>query len=450
MGGEEVEGQLKKKINVGMIGLGTVGSGTFRILRDNAELIRHRVGVPIEVVKVAVRDTARDRGLDIPRSLLTDDPSHVVDDPYIDIVVELIGGYEPAKDLLLRAIARGKHVVTANKALLAVHGSEIHAAADRAGVTIGFEGSVGGGIPVIKALKEALAANRILSIYGIINGTSNYILTKMTDEERAFEDVLPEAQRAGYAEADPTFDVGGIDTAHKLAILVNLAFGIPIELKNVFTEGITAISPLDIDFGKTLGFKVKLLAIAKLHHGKAEARVHPTMVPDEHPIAKVGGVYNAIQIVGDACQDIMLYGRGAGALPTGSAVVADIMDIARQILMEPSRKLPPVSADHELPVPEIQPIDSISSIYYLRFMALDAPGVLSQISGILGRHRISIAQVIQRGRKQGGSVPLVIMTHTALERDIQKAMIEIKALSCVTEEPVLIRVEGEEGSDPTP
>jgi homoserine dehydrogenase len=445
MGGEEVEGQLKKKINVGMIGLGTVGSGAFRILRDNAELIRHRVGVPIEVVKVAVRDTARDRGLDIPRSLLTADPSHVVDDPYIDIVVELIGGYEPAKELLLRAIARGKHVVTANKALLAVHGSEIHAAADRAGVTIGFEGSVGGGIPVIKALKEALAANRILSIYGIINGTSNYILTKMTDEERAFEDVLREAQRAGYAEADPTFDVGGIDTAHKLAILVNLAFGIPIELKNVFTEGITAISPLDIDFGKTLGFKVKLLAIAKLHHGKAEARVHPTMVPDEYPIAKVGGVYNAIQIVGDACQDIMLYGRGAGALPTGSAVVADIMDIARQILMEPSRKLPPVSADHELPVPEIQPIDSISSIYYLRFMALDEPGVLSQISGILGRHRISIAQVIQRGRKQGGSVPLVIMTHTALERDIQKAMIEIKALSCVTEEPVLIRVEGEEG-----
>jgi homoserine dehydrogenase len=445
MGGEEVEGQLKKKINVGMIGLGTVGSGAFRILRDNAELIRHRVGVPIEVVKVAVRDTARDRGLDIPRSLLTANPSHVVDDPYIDIVVELIGGYEPAKELLLRAIARGKHVVTANKALLAVHGSEIHAAADRAGVTIGFEGSVGGGIPVIKALKEALAANRILSIYGIINGTSNYILTKMTDEERAFEDVLREAQRAGYAEADPTFDVGGIDTAHKLAILVNLAFGIPIELKNVFTEGITAISPLDIDFGKTLGFKVKLLAIAKLHHGKAEARVHPTMVPDEYPIAKVGGVYNAIQIVGDACQDIMLYGRGAGALPTGSAVVADIMDIARQILMEPSRKLPPVSADHELPVPEIQPIDSISSIYYLRFMALDEPGVLSQISGILGRHRISIAQVIQRGRKQGGSVPLVIMTHTALERDIQKAMIEIKALSCVTEEPVLIRVEGEEG-----
>ena len=444
MGGEEVEGELKQKIKVGLIGLGTVGSGTFRILRDNAELIRHRVGVPIDIVKIAVRDTARDRGFDIPRSLLTDKPSHIVDDPTIDIVVELIGGYEPARELLLAAIANGKHVVTANKALLAVHGGEIHAAADRAGVTIGFEGSVGGGIPVIKALKEALAANRILSIYGIINGTSNYILTKMTDEDRDFDDVLREAQRAGYAEADPTFDVGGIDTAHKLAILVNLAFGIPIELKNVFTEGITAISPLDIDFAKTLGFKVKLLAIAKLHHGKAEARVHPTMVPDEYPIAKVDGVYNAIQIVGDACQDIMLYGRGAGALPTGSAVVGDIMDIARQILMEPSRKLPASLSQRELPVPEIQPMDSITSIYYLRLMALDEPGVLSQISGILGRHRISIAQMIQRGRKQGGSVPLVIMTHTALERDIQRAMIEIKALSCVTEEPVLIRVEGEE------
>jgi homoserine dehydrogenase len=444
MGGEKVEGELKQKIKVGLIGLGTVGSGTFRILRDNAELIRHRVGVPIEVVKIAVRDTARDRGLDIPRSLLTDKPSHIVDDPTIDIVVELIGGYEPARGLLLAAIANGKHVVTANKALLAVHGNEIHAAADRAGVKIGFEGSVGGGIPVIKALKEALAANRILSIYGIINGTSNYILTKMTDEDRDFDDVLREAQRAGYAEADPTFDVGGIDTAHKLAILVNLAFGIPIELRNVFTEGITAISPLDIDFAKTLGFKVKLLAIAKLHHGKAEARVHPTMVPDEYPIAKVGGVYNAIQIVGDACQDIMLYGRGAGALPTGSAVVGDIMDIARQILIEPSRKLPAGPSQRELPGPEIQPMDSITSIYYLRLMALDEPGVLSQISGILGRHRISIAQMIQRGRKQGGSVPLVIMTHTALERDIQRAMIEIKALSCVTEEPVLIRVEGDE------
>jgi homoserine dehydrogenase len=435
---------MKQKINVGIIGLGTVGTGTLRILRDNAELIRRRVGVPIEVSKIAVRDVRRDRGLKIPEGLLTAKPSQIVEDPDVDIVVELIGGYEPAKELILDAIHRGKHVVTANKALLAVHGAEIHEAARRAGVLVGFEGSVGGGIPVIKALKEALAANRIVSIYGIINGTSNYILSKMTDEKRSFSDVLAEAQRAGYAEADPTFDVGGIDTAHKLAILVNLALGTHVDLKDIFTEGITSISPLDIDFGKAFGYKVKLLAIAKIHDGKAEARVHPTMVPDEYPIAKVGGVYNAIQIVGDACQDIMLYGRGAGSMPTGSAVVADIMDISRQILLEPSRKLPAGATTGADTAVELQPMDSITSLYYCRLMALDQPGVLSQISGIFGRHRISIAQMIQRGRKEGGSVPLVMVTHTALERDIQNALVEIKSLSCVTEQPVLIRMEGEE------
>jgi len=435
---------MKQKINVGIIGLGTVGSGAFRILRDNAELIRHRVGVPVEVTKIAVRDATRDRGVAIPAGVLTTNPSQVIDDPNIDIVIELIGGYEPARELILAAIARGKHVVTANKALLAADGAEIHEAARRAGVSIGYEASVGGGIPVIKALKEALAANRILSIYGIINGTSNYILTKMTEEERSFADVLAEAQRAGYAEADPTFDVGGIDTAHKLAILVNLAFGAHVNLKDIYTEGITSISPLDIDFGKVLGYKLKLLAIAKMHEGgQAEARVHPTMVPDDYPIAKVAGVYNAIQIVGNACDDIMLYGRGAGSMPTGSAVVADVMDIARQILIAPSRKLPAGNGTSEAAV-ALQPMESIVSLYYFRFMALDQPGVLAQISGILGRHRISIAQMIQRGRKQGGSVPLVIMTHKALERDIQKALVEIKSLSCITEDPILIRVEGEE------
>jgi homoserine dehydrogenase len=436
---------MRQQINVGMIGLGTVGTGALRILRENAEVIQRRVGIPVEVTKVAVRDLKRDRGIAIPDGMLTTDASRIIEDPDIDIVVELIGGYEPAKELILSAIARGKHVVTANKALLAEHGIEIYEAARRTGVSIGFEGSVGGGIPVIKALKEALAANRILSIYGIINGTSNYILTKMTEEDRSFADVLAEAQRAGYAEADPTFDVGGIDTAHKLAILVNLAFGAHVNLKEIYTEGITAISPLDIDFGKVLGYKLKLLAIAKMHEGgKAEARVHPTMVPDEYPIAKVGGVYNAIQIVGNACGDIMLYGRGAGSMPTGSAVVGDIMDIARQILIEPSRKLPAGEPGQSGSAVVLQSMDSITSLYYFRFMALDQPGVLSQISGILGRHRISIAQMIQRGRKEGGSVPLVIMTHKALERDIQKAMVEIKALSCITEEPILIRVEGDE------
>jgi len=435
---------MKQKITVGMIGLGTVGGGTLRILQDNAELIRQRVGVPIEVVKIAVRDLTRDRGMNIPSAMLTREPADVVNDPAIDIVVEVIGGYEPARQLLLTAIARGKHVVTANKALLAVHGSEIRAAASRANVMIGFEGSVGGGIPVIKVVKEALAANRVLSIYGIINGTSNYILTKMTDEGRDFGDVLREAQAAGYAEADPTFDVGGIDTAHKLAILVNLAFGLPVSPDDIFTDGITAVSPLDIDFARVFGYKVKLLAIAKLHDGKVEARVHATMVPDEYPIAKVGGVYNAIQLVGDACGDIMLYGRGAGALPTGSAVAGDIIDIARQILLEPAITPPERSTSEGLPVPELQPVESITSVYYFRLMARDEPGVLSQISGILGRYRISIAQMIQRGRKEGGSVPLVIMTHTAVERAVQSALVEIEALSCVTEKPVLIRVEGEE------
>ena len=443
---------MKNRINVGIIGLGTVGTGTLRILRDNADLIRRRVGVPVEVVKIAVRDLHRDRGIDVDPALLTANPSEIVENPDIDIVVELIGGYEPARQLILTAISRGKHVVTANKALLAEHGEGIHEAAGKAGVALGFEASVAGGIPVIKTLKEALAANRILSIYGIINGTSNYILTKMTDEGRAFDDVLAEAQRAGYAEADPTFDVGGIDTAHKLAILVNLAFGANIGPKDIFTEGITAISPLDIDFGKTLGYKVKLLAIAKLQDHRVEARVHPTMVPDAYPIAKVGGVYNAIQIVGDACQDIMLYGRGAGALPTGSAVVADIMDIGRNIIGKSKFEASALkisneeTSNFEFPIgsPSLQPMDGISSLYYFRLMALDQPGVLSQISGILGRHRISIAQMIQRGRKQGGSVPLVIMTHTALERDVQRALVEIKALDCVTEDPVLIRVEGDE------
>jgi len=435
---------MKHSINIGLIGLGTVGSGALKILQDNRELIRHRLGTPIQVAKIAVRDTRRDRGFDISPAMLTDNAAEIIDDPNIDIVVEVIGGYEPAKELILTAIARGKHVVTANKALLAVHGAEIYAAARAAGVTIGFEGSVGGGIPVIKVLREALAANRILSIYGIINGTSNYILSKMTDEGRDFADVLREAQQAGYAEADPTFDVGGIDTAHKLAVLVNLAFGLPVQLNQIFTDGITSISPLDIEFGKTLGYKVKLLAIAKLHGSSVEARVHSTMVPDDYPIAKVGGVYNAIQIVGDACQDIMLYGRGAGSLPTGSAVVGDIMDIARQMLLEPSRQPPSGSISTEVPPPALQPMNAITSLYYFRLTALDQPGVLSQISGVLGAHRISIAQMIQRGRKEGGSVPLVIMTHKALEQDIQQALVGIRALSCVTEEPVLIRVEGEE------
>ncbi len=425
---------------MGILGLGTVGTGVVRILEKNAALIERRVGLPLEVGRIAVRDPGKPRGVSIPDGLLTTDPLEVVQDPDIDVVVELIGGEDLARDLALAAIAGGKHLVSANKALLAEHGAEIRQAARRAGVNLGFEASVAGGIPIIKTVRESLASNRILSIYGIINGTSNYILTTMRDEARSFDDVLDAAQRAGYAEADPAFDVGGIDAAHKLAILVNLAFGLAVKPSDIYTEGIAAISPIDIDFGREFGYTLKLLAIAKSSDGEVEARVHPTMVPDSHPIAQVGGVYNAIEIVGDAVGDLMLYGKGAGEMPTASAVVSDIMDISREVGTSPEARSPsllPPDGD----VGKIKPIDSVSCLYYLRFMVDDEPGVLSQISGILGRHDISIESVIQKRRETGSRVPLVVMTHTAVERHVQEALAEIDQLSSVSEKAVLIRVE---------
>ena len=436
---------MRENIRVGLIGLGTVGTGVFRLLTENADLIRRRLGAAIEIVQIADIDLQRRRDIATPRELMTTDAAAVVERQDVDIVVELIGGINAARDLILQAIRNGKHVVTANKALLAEHGEPIHAAALEAGVDIGFEASVGGGIPVIKALKDSFAANHILSIYGIINGTSNYILTKMTEEERTFSDVLAEAQRAGYAEADPTFDVGGIDSAHKLAILARLAFGTLVSMEQIYTSGITEISPVDIEFGREFGYKLKLLAIAKVRDGALEARVHPTMVPDEYPIAQVSGVYNAIQIVGDACEDIMLYGKGAGSLPTASAVVSDIIDISRGIFTGSANRVPALSYQHDARrVVHIKPVEEITSLYYLRFMTIDKPGVLSQVSGILGNYNISIASVIQRGRQKEGAVPLVITTHTAVERDVRQALVEIDRLSCVAEKTVLIRVEGEE------
>ena len=431
---------MSKSIRLGILGLGTVGTGVVRILERNATLIERRIGLPLEVKRIAVRDRSKVRGVSIPDGVLTTDPFEVVRDSDIDIVVELIGGEDLARDLGLAAIAGGKHLVTANKALLAEHGTEIRQAARAAGVNLGFEASVAGGIPIIKTIREALAANRILSIYGIINGTSNYILTTMREEGRSFDDVLDAAQRAGYAEADPTFDVGGIDAAHKLAILVNLAFGVAAKLSDIYTEGIADISPIDIEFGREFGYTLKLLAIAKSSDGGVEARVHPTMVPDAHPIAQVGGVYNAIEIVGDAVGDLMLYGKGAGEMPTASAVVSDIMDISRDIGASGESRSPSLLPGDGAEG-SIKPIETISSLYYLRFMVADQPGVLSQISGILGRHNISIESVIQKRRETGNSVPLVVMTHTAVERDVQAALSEIDQLSSVREKAVLIRVE---------
>jgi homoserine dehydrogenase len=447
---------VKNRITVGLIGFGTVGTGVVRILTANAGPIRRRLGLPLELVKVADLDVTSDRGVSLPSGVLTSDVRQVLDNGEIDIVVELIGGYDPAKRFLLEAMAKGKHVVTANKALLAVHGEELFQAAARARIDIGFEASVCGGVPVLRALTEGLAANRLSSLYGIVNGTSNFILTRMTDVGRPFEEVLAEAQKAGYAEADPTFDVAGTDAAHKLAILINLAFGTPVNFKEVYVEGITKIAPMDIEYATEFGYTIKLLAIAKVHEeepelsgarapAEVEARVHPTMIANDSPLARVGGVYNAIQVTGDAVGDIMLYGRGAGSMPTASAVVGDVIDIARNILHGAAGRVPPCSfqPDQRRPL-RIRPIEDITSLYYLRFMVLDRPGVLSQLSGVLGKYNISISSVLQRGRKDGQTVPVVMTTHTAVERNIRASLAEIDALPSVSAPTTVIRIEGED------
>ncbi|HKN87253.1 MAG TPA: homoserine dehydrogenase [Nitrospiraceae bacterium] len=433
----------KTSISVGMVGFGTVGAGVAKILLNNAQLIRRRVGVPIELVRIADLDTTRDRGVRLPSGVLTTDLRQIVDDPSIDIVLELIGGYDAAKRLIVEAMAKGKQVVTANKALLAVHGEEMFDMAARHRVDLGFEASVGGGIPVIRALAQGLAGNALLSMYGIINGTSNYILSRMTREGQDFRAVLADAQRAGYAEADPTFDVAGIDSAHKLTIMVTLAYGAPVNFKEIYTEGITHLTPLDIAYAREFGYTIKLLGIAKWQENDIEARVHPTMIPSGSPVAQVDGVYNAIQLVGDAVGDIVLFGQGAGSLPTGSAVVSDIIDLARNVLAGASGRVPAASFQQDQRRPlRIRPMEEISSLYYLRFMVVDRPGVLSQIAGVLGQHGISISSVIQKGRKEGQTVPVVIMTHTAREREVQSALYEINRMPFISEPTTLIRVEG--------
>ncbi len=430
-----------KSINVGIIGFGTVGAGTAGILIENADIIERRLGVPVKLRKIADLDIKRDRGVKLGDVGLTNDAAEIIGDPEIDVVVELIGGYNPAREFLLDAIRRKKHVVTANKALLAVHGEELYEAAEQAGVTIGFEAAVAGGIPILRSLKDGLAANRIESIYGIVNGTCNYILTLMTNEGRRFDEVLKEAQAKGYAEADPTFDIEGVDSAHKLAILAMLAFGAPVRFDDIFTEGISRITPLDIEFARDLGFRIKLLAITKMVNGEVEVRVHPTMLPESFPLATVDGVFNALFVVGNAVGNTLFYGRGAGDLPTGSAVVSDIMDIGRDILSGSSRRMP-VAAFRERRPLKVRKMEDITSCYYFRFAAIDKPGVLSKISGVLGRNNISIESVIQKGRGAAAAVPLVMMTHEAVERDVRRALGEIDKLDCVDGPTMVIRVEG--------
>ncbi|MFZ5861846.1 MAG: homoserine dehydrogenase [Nitrospirota bacterium] len=434
----------RSRIGIGIIGFGTVGSGVVKLLLHNRDVLARRVGIPLELIKVADVDVTRDRGVTLPSGVLTANAGEVIAHPNVDVVVELIGGIEPAKRFIVEAMARGKHVVTANKALLAAAGEELFAEAGARRVDFEFEAAVGGGIPIIRALKEGLSGNRIESIYGIINGTSNFILTKMTDERKAFADVLAEAQRAGYAEADPTADVEGHDSANKLAIVVSLAFGTPVTLKEIYTEGITGITPLDIEFAREFGYRIKLLAIAKAQDNAIEARVHPTMIPEENLLAQVGGVFNAIYVVGDFVGQTLFYGRGAGDQPTASAVVSDLVAIARNIRHGAAGRVPPASYDGPSRRPlRLLAMEEIASLYYLRCSVVDNPGVLSTISGLLGKYNISISAVIQKGRKAGGAVAVVMMTHRAIERDVRRALAEIDRLPSVVDKTVLIRVEGE-------
>ena len=427
----------KDRVSVGIIGFGTVGTGAVKILLSSAGLLKEKLGFPVELKRIADIDVLRDRGIKLPEGMLVRDADEVISDPGIDIVVELMGGIHPAKEYLLGAIRNGKHVVTANKALLALEGNELFAEAGRRGVGVGFEAAVAGGIPIIKVIREGLIANRILSVYGIINGTSNYILTKMTDEGMEFEDALREAQRLGYAEADPTLDVEGVDAAHKLTILASLAYGIPLSFERVYKEGITRVARQDIEFAGELGYKIKPLAIAKCTDGEVELRVHPTMLPKDYLIAKVDGVFNAVYVNGDAAGETLYYGRGAGDMPTGSAVLSDICDLARDIVSGARRPALPTGSGLK-----IKPVEEIESMYYLRFSALDRPGVLSKLAGALGENNISIASVIQKGRRVGEAVPLVMLTHKAKEKDILSAVGELDGLPVVAAKTHFIRVEG--------
>src|SRR6266545_692558 len=420
-----------KEIKIALLGLGTVGAGVVKVLESHGTEMQERAGCRLVLHRVADADLTRPReGLDLRGLPLVSDANPVLDDPEVQIVIELVGGLEPARTFILKALASGKHVVTANKALLAHHGVEI------------FEAAVAGGIPLIRAVKEGLPANRILSAFGIVNGTCNYILSKMTDEGRDFAEVLREAQAKGYAEADPALDVEGLDSAHKLQILASLAFRTTVDLKDIHTEGITGVSRDDVVNAGELGYRIKLLAIAKASGGALEARVHPTMIPADSPMAAVSGVFNAVFITGDNVGNLMFYGRGAGQLPTASAVWSDTLDIARRV----AHGIP--ALDVELPSASgrplpLRPMDEIRSAYYLRVMAMDRPGVLAQVAGILGHHDISLVSVLQKGRAHGEAVPVVMMTHEARERDMRAALAGIDKLPVVASRTTMIRVEGE-------
>jgi homoserine dehydrogenase len=434
-----------KTVNLGLIGLGTVGTGVARLLIEKRELISARLGMDLILKSVADLDHETDRGISFEKGVFIRDAWQVVNDPAIDIVIEMIGGETLAKDLILAAIDNGKHVVTANKALLATAGNEIQRAAGAKGVDLAYEASVCGCMPIIKSLREALVANEIRSMTGILNGTCNYILTQMSDTGTPFEEALAQAQDNGFAEADPTLDIEGLDAAHKLAILTSLAYGMAINFNDIYTEGISHITPLDIRLAAEFGYRIKLLAISKFRDNTVEARVHPTMVPDNNILSNVTGSLNAITVNGHAAGDLFLSGHGAGMMPTASAIISDIVDLARNIRYDAAGRVPLAAyqADKIKTIP-VLPVTEIVTHYYFRFAALDRPGVLSTISGVLGNYGISIKTVQQKGRKTNGTVPIVMLTHYAKEADVQAAVKEIAALDVVGAAPVLIRIEDED------
>lgn len=427
-----------QKVHIGLIGCGTVGTGVAKVLLEKKDWLSKTTGLELVLKRIADKNTRRRKEVNIPRTLWTNNAYELINDPAIDIVIELVGGTTIAKEFIDAALKKGKYVVTANKALLAEHGQKIMALASSSNVEVGFEASVGGGIPIIHAMKTGLAANKIQSIFGILNGTTNYILTKMTDEGMDYNDVLKQAQELGYAEADPTLDVGGHDAAHKINVLSYLSTQSWVNMKDIHVEGVTEITSQDIQYATELGYVIKLLAIAKFMEKGVDIRVHPTMLPKDNLLTSVNGVFNGILVTGDVVGTTMYYGRGAGMMPTASAVVSDVIQLGRKIVERGPVRIPSARAYGYVPV---IPISEIVCKYYLRMSLVDRPGAIAAVSNILGRHKISIASVIQKARKAGDAVPVVMMTHEANEASIQRALRDIDRLSVVKGKSFLIRVE---------
>ncbi|QHE92318.1 homoserine dehydrogenase [Pandoraea fibrosis] len=432
-----------KPIKLGLLGLGTVGFGAFQVLARNQEEIQRRAGRGIEITKVAVRNVERARGLVGHAAIVTGDPFEVVNDPDIDVVVETIGGYDLTKELVLKAIENGKHVVTANKALLAVYGNEIFAAARKANVMVAFEAAVAGGIPIIKALREGLTANRIQWIAGIINGTTNFILSEMRDKGIDFDVALADAQRLGYAEADPTFDIEGVDAAHKLTLMSAIAFGVPVQFDRAYIEGITKLSALDIKYAEELGYRIKLLGITRHVEAGIELRVHPTLIPAKRLIANVEGAMNAVLVQGDAVGATLYYGKGAGAEPTASAVVADIVDVTRLQTADPEHRVPHLAFQHDaLSNTPVLPIDEVTTSYYLRLRVVDRAGVMAALTRILADLDISIDALLQKESREGEhQTDIIILTHQTQEKHINSAIAKIEAMETVLSKVTRIRME---------